>query len=80
MSKRIAVLDVVEVRRDVPERGVSRGLRGTIVESLGRGAYEVEFADGSGRTVKMAALRASDLAVVGRKTSPATEDPGPCAS
>jgi hypothetical protein len=80
MSKRIALLDVVEVRRDLPERGVSRGLRGTIVESLGGGAYEVEFADGTGATVRMAALDSSDLKVVSSGSSPATEDQGPRAS
>jgi len=38
-----------------------RGQVGTVVENWGPGVYEVEFADDSGKTYAMVALRAEQL-------------------
>lgn len=58
------VLDVVALTEDVAERGLRRGLVGTVVERLGPGVYEVEFSDDSGRTYSTLALREDQLMVL----------------
>jgi hypothetical protein len=60
--------DVVVLGRDVPEQGLTAGMRGTIVfifemPSL---AYEVEFIDRAGRTICTIALRLDELTAVGQ--------------
>lgn len=50
------ILDV-----DLPDKGLQRGQVGTIVEVLGDGVYEVEFADLNGETYAMLSLRAEQL-------------------
>ena len=55
------LLDVVALTEDLPERRLVRGQVGTIVESLGSGAFEVEFCDNDGRTYAMLALKTSQL-------------------
>jgi hypothetical protein len=57
----IALLSVVALLEDFPEKGLRRGQVGTIVESLAAGIYEVEFSDDSGRTYASLALRADQL-------------------
>jgi len=64
MSQEICVLDVVALTEDIPDRGLLRGQVGTVVEWLGPGVYEVEFADNDGRTYAMLALKASQLLVL----------------
>lgn len=65
MSRRM--LEVVRLLRDVPVRGrvVPYGSQGTIVEvHTERGeptAYDVEFADGQGRTLATLTLREGDI-------------------
>lgn len=57
----IALLSVVALLEDLPEKGLRRGQVGTIVESLAPGIYEVEFSDDSGRTYASLALRTDQL-------------------
>jgi len=64
MSDRIKLLDVVALTDDVPERHLTRGQVGTVVESLAPDVYEVEFSDNDGRTYACAALKAQQLIVL----------------
>ena len=64
MKSPIKLLDVVALTEDLPERGLSRGQVGTIVESLTPDAFEVEFSDDEGRTYATLALRADQLMVL----------------
>src|SRR5262245_43988 len=49
-------LDIVEVTEDLPEFGVRRGERGTVVEAFDypKEAYVLEFIDGAGSTSRLA--------------------------
>jgi len=58
------LLDVVAHTDDRPEKGVSRGQVGTIVEVLAAGVFEVEFCDLEGRTYAMIALPERHLMVL----------------
>jgi hypothetical protein len=49
---------------DLPERNLSRGQVGTVVEQLAPDVFEVEFCDNDGRTYAMAALCAGQLMVL----------------
>lgn len=64
---RLALLQVVRVLRDIPEEGLLSGRIGTVVESFDspRPAYQVEFIDPAGRTLKQAALAEEDLEALG---------------
>ena len=64
MNREIRLLDVVALTEDVPDRSLQRGQVGTVVESLGPGAFEVEFVDNDGRTYATLPLRASQLLVL----------------
>ena len=64
MNGEIHLLDVVALTEDVPDHGLLRGQVGTVVESLGSGAFEVEFVDNDGRTYATLPLRASQLLVL----------------
>lgn len=64
MDSTIRLLDVVALTVDSPDKGLIRGQVGTVVEVLGRGAYEVEFSDDDGRTYAQAALPAEQLMVL----------------
>ena len=55
------ILAVVALLEDLPERGLLRGQVGTIVETLGPNAYEVEFSDDSGRAYASLALREEQM-------------------
>ncbi len=61
MSDTRALLDVVALLTDVPERGLVRGQVGTIVECLPAGVFEVEFSDDQGRAYALLPLRAAQL-------------------
>jgi hypothetical protein len=58
------VLDVVALTEDLPERGLSRGQVGTVVEILAPDVFEVEFCDNDGRTYASLALPADKLLVL----------------
>ncbi len=64
MSTTIRVLDVVALLEDLPERNLSRGQVGTVVEQLAPDVFEIEFSDNEGRTYAMLALRAKQLMVL----------------
>ena len=64
MNGEIHLLDVVALTEDVPDHGLLRGQVGTVVESLGSGAFEEEFVDNDGRTYATLPLRASQLLVL----------------
>jgi hypothetical protein len=55
------LLDVVALARDLPEKGLTLGQVGTVVEELNDGAYEVEFADDNGRAYAFAVLTPKDV-------------------
>ena len=63
-SSLISMLDVVALLVDMPAHELVRGQVGTVVESLGDDAFEVEFSDGEGRAYALAALPASSLLVL----------------
>lgn len=54
-------LDVVALARDIPAHGLIRGQVGTVVHTHAPGVVEVEFADPTGATYAMAAVRADEL-------------------
>jgi hypothetical protein len=58
------LLDVVELKRNIPEEGLKRGRRGTIVEVYPPDHYEVEFCLDNGVTDAMLPLHADDFDVV----------------
>lgn len=60
----IRLLDVVALIADLPERRLLRGQVGTVVETLARGVFEVEFSDDQGRTYAQSALLADQLLVL----------------
>jgi hypothetical protein len=59
------LLDVVTLNRDIPEEGLTLGLRGTIVDiyKSPRIAYEVEFCDEDGETIGLSTLEPSDISL-----------------
>ena len=67
MERQIRVLDVVALAVDVPEHGLVRGHVGTVVETLGRDVFEVEFSDDEGRCYTQAALPGVHLLVLHHK-------------
>jgi hypothetical protein len=64
VSNAIQVLDVVALIGDLPERGLSRGQVGTVVETLAPDVFEVEFCDNEGRTYASLAMPADKLLVL----------------
>jgi len=61
MATDLALLQTVALLVDLPERGLTRGQVGTVVEELAPSVYEVEFSDNDGRTYAMVPLRAEQL-------------------
>ena len=55
------MLSVVALLEDLPEKGLSRGHVGAIVENLAPGVYEVEFSADDGRAYASVALPADRL-------------------
>jgi hypothetical protein len=64
MAIKIKELDVVALVRDLPEANLAQGQVGTVVETLGESAYEVEFCDDEGRAYAMLGLKGEDLMVL----------------
>ena len=52
---------VVALLEDLPGEGLVRGQVGAVVERWAPGVYEVEFADNTGRTYALVALRADQV-------------------
>jgi Domain of unknown function (DUF4926) len=59
------LLDKVVLKRDIPEKGLSCGDLGAVVEVHSADAYEVEFIAASGRTQALLALQDNDIRHVG---------------
>lgn len=57
----LALLSMVALMEDVPEKGLVRGQVGTIVKRLESGVYEIDFSDDNGQTYASAALPADLL-------------------
>jgi hypothetical protein len=57
----LEIHSVVALLEDLPDEGLVRGQVGTVVEIWAPGVYEVEFADGNGKTYAMVALKAEQL-------------------
>jgi len=64
MKQDFKLLDVVALTQELPERGLSLGQVGTVLELLAPDVYEVEFSDSEGRTFAELALRADQLLVL----------------
>jgi hypothetical protein len=64
MQNSIHLLDVVALTEDLPERGLSRGQVGTVVEELAPDVFEVEFSDNEGRSYAILALHSDQLMVL----------------
>lgn len=58
-----ALLDVVVLRRDIPESGLCQGDVGTVVETY-PGAVDVEFVEAAGHTQALVTLHEADLRLV----------------
>ena len=56
--------DVVALTVDLPERKLSRGQVGTVLETLAPGVFEVEFCDDEGRTYALLSLPSDQLMVL----------------
>ena len=63
-DKSIGLLDTVALIEDLPERHLSRGEVGTVVEVLESDVYEVEFSDDQGETYAELALRAKQIVLL----------------
>ena len=61
---RPSLLDVVALLQDVPERGLTRGQVGTVVEGLGENTALVEFSDDEGRAYAIPPLPVANLPVL----------------
>lgn len=61
MDHEFKTLDVVALVEDLPRRGLRRGQKGTVVEVLAPGVFEVEFSDDQGRTQATLALPSTQL-------------------
>jgi hypothetical protein len=55
------LLDPVVLKSDMPERGLRKGLLGTVVEVHSPAKVEVEFITASGRTIALLPLDTRDL-------------------
>jgi len=64
MKQKVKLLDVVALTQEIPERELSLGQVGTVVELLAPDVYEVEFTDNNGRTFAELALRAEQLLIL----------------
>lgn len=64
MSSRFKELDVVALLRDIPDAKLVQGQVGTVMETLGESACEVEFCGDDGRTYAMLGIKEEDLMVL----------------
>lgn len=55
------LLDVVALKHDLPERGLTAGQVGTLVEPLAPNVFEVEFSDDNGQTYAQLPLHTDQL-------------------
>ena len=64
MKQKVKLLDVVALTQELPNRELSLGQVGTVVEVLASDVYEVEFSDNEGHTFAELALRADQFLVL----------------
>jgi hypothetical protein len=64
MKQKVKLLDVVALMQEMPNRELSLGQVGTVVEVLAPDVFEVEFSDNEGRTFAELALKADQLLVL----------------
>ncbi|MEW6242358.1 MAG: DUF4926 domain-containing protein [Chloroflexota bacterium] len=64
MKQKVKLLDVVALTQELPNRELSLGQVGTVVEVLAPDVFEVEFSDNEGRTFAELALKADQLLVL----------------
>ncbi|MCI0556284.1 MAG: DUF4926 domain-containing protein [Anaerolineae bacterium] len=64
MKQKVKLLDVVALTQELPDRELSLGQVGTVVEVLAPNVYEVEFSDNEGRAFAELALREDQLLVL----------------
>ena len=64
MKNEIDLLDVVALTKDLPEHNLVAGQVGTVVETLAKGVFEVEFSRTDGTPYAMQALPADTLIVL----------------
>jgi hypothetical protein len=63
------LFDVVELLVNLPEPGLQLGAQGAIVEVYPDQSYEVEFTNGTGETIALVAIVATQFVVVWRSGS-----------
>lgn len=64
MKQKVKLLDVVALTQELPNRDLSLGQVGTVVEVLAPDVFEVEFSDNEGRTFAELALKPDQLLVL----------------
>ena len=63
-TKKLKVLDVVALLKDIPAKNLVSGQVGTLVEELDENIFEVEFCNNKGETIAMASIEAENLLVL----------------
>jgi hypothetical protein len=63
MKQKVKLPDVVALTQELPDRDLSLGQGGTVVEVLAPDMYEVEFVDNEGHAFAELALHADPLLV-----------------
>jgi len=62
MNTNLKILDVVAVLNNLPDKRLSKGQFGTIVEQLDENVFEVEFIDNkTGETITLETIDSKDL-------------------
>jgi len=61
MKDKLKLFDVVALTEDMPDRKLTRGQVGTVVELLAPDVFEVEFTDSDGRAYAELAVKAEKL-------------------
>jgi len=64
MKQKVKLLDVVALTQELPNRDLSLGQVGTVVEVFAPDVYEVEFTDNDGRAFAEFVVRAEQLLVL----------------
>jgi hypothetical protein len=60
----IKVYDVVKLVKDIPEEGLVKGQKGTILEIYNESHCEIEFCDENGFTLYLGSMLIKDLKLV----------------
>lgn len=66
MQEKISLLDVVALRKDLPDLELYKGQVGTVLEEYEPGVFEVEFSDKEGQIYAMETLQSEQLTVIHR--------------